>query len=171
MDNFTRAFLLVVGIEAGFSNDPDDPGNWTGGAKGVGMLKGTKYGISAKAYPTLDIDNLTLADAELLYRRDYWSAVSGDALPWPLVLLVFDCAVNQGQVTARIMLQQALGVVVDGKLGPITIAACRAATSWHSAHFMTLRARRYMSLPGFAHDGDGWFTRLFTLCLRQAQGE
>lgn len=167
MDNFTRAFLIVVGIEAGFSDDPDDPGNWTGGAKGVGVLKGTKYGISAKSYPNLDIANLTPDAAQALYRRDYWGACSCEQMPWPLALLVFDCSVNHGQGTARVMLQQALGVVVDGKVGPQTIAACNASTTWHAARLMTLRAKRYITLPGYVHDGDGWFNRLFTICLKQ----
>ncbi|ACC76164.1 glycosyl hydrolase 108 family protein [Paraburkholderia phymatum] len=169
MDNFTRAFLLVVGIEAGLSMDPEDPGNWTGGTQGVGVLKGTKYGISAKAYPNLDIANLTLDDAEAIYRRDYWGAVSGDALPWVFALLTFDCAVNQGQPTARVTLQQALGVAVDGNIGPVTLAAARKATTWHAARLMTLRMRRYMTLPGWAHDGDGWMNRCFLICLNQSQ--
>lgn len=74
---FDAAFALTVGEEGGFSQDPRDGGNWTGGAPGKGSLRGTKYGISAASYPTLHIDALTLADAKAIYRRDFWGAVAG----------------------------------------------------------------------------------------------
>lgn len=170
MSYFATAFAMVVGVEAGFSDDPDDPGNWTGHAKGVGILKGTKYGISAASYPNVDIANLTIEGAEAIYLPDFWNAVQGDALPWPLACLVFDCAVNQGQGTARVTLQQALGVAADGKIGPATLTAAAHSTRWHAAHFLTLRAKRYMNLPGFAHDGDGWFNRLFLIAMEAPNG-
>ena len=59
MDNFERCFAFTLGAEGGYSNNPADPGNWTGGAVGNGELRGTNFGISASAYPQLDIANLT----------------------------------------------------------------------------------------------------------------
>ena len=56
MADFDKAFDIIVGVEGGFSLDPNDPGNWTGGKRGVGELKGTRWGISAKSYPHLDIN-------------------------------------------------------------------------------------------------------------------
>jgi lysozyme family protein len=155
MDNFTRAFGIVVGVEGGYSNDPADPGGET------------KYGISKRQYPDLDIANLTLDEAQAIYHRDYWTAIAGDALPWPLALCVFDCAVNQGQPTARTLLQQALGVPADGVLGPATLAAAAASTQWHAARFMMLRTQRYSSSMFYARDGAGWLTRLFTVAFSQ----
>jgi lysozyme family protein len=165
MSNFLTAFNVVVGVEAGLSTDPSDPGNWTGGAVNKGTLKGTKYGISAAQYPTLDIVNLTLSQAQAIYQSDYWNAVSGDSLPWPLALYVFDCAVNQGQETARKLLQQALGVTADGSIGPLTLAAANGSTVKHWAAFMTLRRHRYEQSPLYAQDGDGWSNRLFIMCM------
>ncbi|MFP3554251.1 glycosyl hydrolase 108 family protein [Paraburkholderia sp. SIMBA_049] len=163
MDNFTRAFTLVVGIEAGLSMDPEDPGNWTGHAKGVGILKGTKYGISAAAYPSLDIANLTLVQAKAIYLADYWNDVRADALPWPLACYVFDAAVNQGQPKAKLLLQAALGVKVDGVIGPVTLAVASRAGAYQNASFMTVRAFDYLNNRNFSHDGRGWFNRLFTV--------
>ena len=88
------AFADVVGREGGYSAERVDPGNWTGGAVGVCELRGTKFGISAGAYPSLDIAGLTLADAQATYRRDYWDRVRGDELP--LALFKFDAAMNNG---------------------------------------------------------------------------
>lgn len=50
-----RAYAVVLGYEGGFTQDPRDPGNWTGGRIGHGQLRGTQHGISAAAYPNLDI--------------------------------------------------------------------------------------------------------------------
>jgi lysozyme family protein len=131
MTDFDRAFTLVVSAEGGFSSDADDPGNWTGGAKGRGKLQGTKYGISAMSYPTVDIAALTLAAAKAIYKRDYWDAVAGDALPWPFNYLLFDTVVNQGggpDLWKR-ALQDALGVDADGNVGPKTASAARLAAN------------------------------------------
>jgi lysozyme family protein len=145
--------------------DPNDPGNWTGGNVGVGVLKGTKYGISAASYPNVDIANLTLDGAQAIYQSDFWNVVSGDALPWPLACLVFDCAVNQGAQTSKLLLQTSLGVSVDGVIGNKTMAAVAAMKAWDVAHFMTVRVKRYMQSPNFARYGDGWMNRLFEVSL------
>ena len=57
--NFDKAFELLIGHEGGYTTNPKDAGNWTGGKQGVGVNKGTKYGIAANSYPSLDIKNLT----------------------------------------------------------------------------------------------------------------
>jgi lysozyme family protein len=167
MSNFDRALALVVGVEGDFSNDPTDPGNWTGGKCGVGVLKGTKRGISAAQYPNLDIENLTDEQIGSIYEADYWNACQCDALPWPLALLVFDCAVNQGQPTARVTLQHALGVAADGVIGPATLTAAQHSSVYHAARFMALRGLRYTQSSLFTRDGEGWFVRLFTVALSQ----
>ncbi|WP_423396018.1 glycoside hydrolase family 108 protein [Burkholderia sp. LMG 21824] len=165
MDTFDQAFALVVGAEGGFSTDQNDPGNWTGGHVGVGVFKGTKYGISAASYPNLDIANLSVDDAKAIYGTDYWSAACCDQMPWPLALFMFDCAVNQGVGTAKMTLQQALGVVADGVIGPVTLAAAQSADVEHVALFMAQRGIRYTHSPIFPSNGLGWFKRLFVMCL------
>ena len=106
MSNFDRMFDIVVGHEGGFTANPADPGNWTGGTIGAGICRGTKFGISAAAYPDLDIANLSLDAAKALYQRDYWQRIAGDRLPSAVALLVFDAAVNNGIGRAARWLQQ-----------------------------------------------------------------
>ena len=118
----------------------------------------------------MDIAGLTLGTAQAIYRADYWNAVQGDSLPWPFALLVFDCAVNQGQGIAQRLMQSALGVAVDGVIGPKTIAAAQSSTVDHWAAFMTLRRHRYEQSPKYPIFGDGWTNRMFKVCLLQAQG-
>ncbi|MBF3951930.1 hypothetical protein ISG27_12870 [Burkholderia pseudomallei] len=153
MDNFERAFELVVGIEAGYVNDPTDPGGET------------KFGISKRAYPSLDIANITVDDAKAIYARDYWQACACDRMPWPLCLFVFDTAVNQGQPTARVMLQRSLGVAADGVIGPVTLAAANKMDDEALALLLTARAYRYILADNFTVDGRGWFKRLFLMAF------
>ena len=66
------------------TNDPDDPGGLT------------KYGLSQKYNPDLDIATLTEAQAKEIYKERYWDKVNGDELPYPYDLIVADTAVNLG---------------------------------------------------------------------------
>lgn len=132
ISTFDRAFAIVLGHEGGYTADPMDPGNWTGGAPGRGECRGTNWGISAASYPDLPIRTLTPDQARAIYRRDYWDRVRGDRLPPSLALLVFDAAVNCGAGRAARWLQGALGVAQDGVVGEITIAALARRIEWGS---------------------------------------
>lgn len=168
MNAFEQAFLVVIGHEGSGDNDPNDPGNWTGGRVGAGTLVGTRFGISAAAYPALAIADLTMADAQALYRRDYWERIAGDALPPPLALLVFDAAVNAGVGVAARWLQIAVDTVVDGVIGPATIAAVTASVTATGgaalcSEFQARRTTFMASLPTWSRFGLGWARRLCAL--------
>ncbi len=165
MDTFAdHAFPLTVGQEGAFDNNAHDRGNWTGGIVGRGTLTGTKYGISAAAYPMLDIEHLTLADAEVIYRRDYWTRLRCDELPPAIAVLVFDAAVNNGCHAAAVLLQRAVGTAPDGVVGPATIAAA-AWVSLPAAlrEFQAQRNADMAALPSWATFGLGWSRRLFSV--------
>ena len=121
--NFSACWDFTAQQEGGYSNDQNDPGNWTGGAKGVGIFKGTNHGISAAAYPDLDIANLTLDAAGIIARRDYWNRIGGDALPVGVDLMVFDFAFNAGVRASARILQQTVGAMPDGLIGQATLHA------------------------------------------------
>ncbi len=166
MDAYSAAFRVVVGEEGGYGADPADPGNWTGGAVGAGVCRGTKYGISAAAYPDLDIEHLALAQAQAIYRRDYWDRVAGDSLPAPLALLVFDAAVNNGVARSAEWLQAAVGVAEDGEIGPETLGAVTAHAGDGAALCAQVLCRRWLfmtRLPTWGAFGDGWAARLSAL--------
>ena len=164
MSAFEKAFAVVVGHEGGLSVTPADPGNWTGGACGMGVCRGTKYGISAASYPGLDIPGLTVADASGIYRRDYWDRVRGDDLPPPLALLVFDAAVNAGPGAATRWLQRAAGTAPDGMIGPATLGAIHAKDGVAlMTEFMAQRLVFMAGLPTWRTFGNGWARRLCRL--------
>lgn len=169
MTNFDWAFKQVVGEEGTYSDDPEDNGNWTGGQKGKGILKGTKYGVSAKAYPNLDIKNLTLDQAKKIAREEYWDKIRGDELPKLWSLIMFDCAYNQGWPIAIRLAQDACGVTVDGVFGQRTMNAIHSGDDRRPARFMALRALRYLKDPTWSHHGYGWYTRLFVMAFEANQ--
>lgn len=124
--DFERAFEKLIGHEGGFQQDTRDKGNWTGGAIGKGVCKGTKFGVSAAAYPGEDIEHLTLERAKFLYLRDYWGAGGCDAVPDALKFDLFDMVVNSGKGNAIKTLQRAVGETPDGILGPLTLQAAQS---------------------------------------------
>ena len=118
IEMFNRACDMLLGEEAGYVNDPNDPGGET------------KWGVSKRSYPNLDIKNLTREDAKTkVYKPDFWDYLELDSFPPRLAFLVFDSAVNESPFMAVYILQRALGVFADGRLGPITKGAMRIATS------------------------------------------
>jgi lysozyme family protein len=164
MDNFARCFAFTLGAEGGYSDNAADPGNWTGGAVGNGELRGTKFGISAGAYPQLDIANLTQAQAEEIYRRDYWAALQGDNLPLPVAMVAFDAAVNAGPRRAISWLQLAAGLPADGMLGPATLAALNAGDPAALAREALVRRLEFSThLATWASFGLGWSRRIIAL--------
>ncbi len=113
----TKTINRTIEIEGGFQNDPVDRGNYTK----QGQLKGTKYGISARAYPELDIENLTHQEAFEIYESDYWDKVIRDQFPDEIKPMLFDMAVNHGITGAIKILQRSVGVADDGVCGPVTL--------------------------------------------------
>ena len=161
MSRWDTAFDRVIAHEGGYTNIRSDRGNWTSGTIGVGELKGTKYGIAAHAYPTLDIRNLTRDQAKAIYKRDYWDKVQGDKLPVGVDFQTFDAAVNHGIRKAVELLQRSAGATADGVIGPKTMAAVASADPRHLV-FMYLRHRLdyYNDLSTFNTFGRGWTQRV-----------
>jgi lysozyme family protein len=147
MDAFEAAFALVVGVEGGYVKDGADPGG------------ATKFGISARSHPDVDIARLTLEDAKAIYARDYWARNRCGEMPWRWGLALFDGSVNQGEVVP--LLQRALRTVEDGFIGPETMAALAHAGDDDFDGFLALRAERYAATSEFSRYGLGWLKRLF----------
>jgi lysozyme family protein len=159
--DFEKAFEIVVGHEGGFTDNPKDRGNWTSGKVGVGQLNGTKYGISAMAYPDLDIRRLTVAQAREIYKADYWDKIRGDELPGHLAYNVFDGAVNSGVTRSIRWLQEAVGANPDGVIGPRTLAS--VASTPEALAIARYNGHRLMFITDTATwstFGKGWAKRI-----------
>jgi lysozyme family protein len=165
--NFTRCFEFCVLAETGgdpnggYTNDPVDPGGET------------KWGVSKRAHPSLDIKNLTREQAEKIYKHDYWDRVRGDELPLPIALILFEQAVNQGYVGAVKGLQRTLGVTPDGVFGPSTMDALNRRTDLSKVvlELCKYRVGLYLTINSAAEEKfeKGWVWRLLD-CQNTALG-
>lgn len=158
---FDKMIDRVLSHEGGYSADRNDPGNWTGGRVGVGKLNGTKFGIAANTYPTLDIRNLTRAQAIEIYHRDFWLASKADRMPPAVAFSVLDGAINSGVRRSVQWLQQAAGVADDGVYGPRTAAAVAKADGNDLVlRYNAARLDFMTRLASWKHHGAGWARRI-----------
>ena len=149
MMTFDECFAKLIGHEGELSNHPADKGGLT------------KYGISQRAYPALDIAALTLDTAKEIYRRDYWSRAQCDRLHPDLAFQVFDGAVNSGIGNSIRWLQEASGVAVDGVVGPLTLRKVGdMEPSIIIARYNGVRLKFMASLSTWDVFGRGWARRI-----------
>jgi lysozyme family protein len=152
---FDEAFALLIGHEGGYVNHPSDPGGET------------RFGISKRAYPTLDIRALSLDQAKAIYRRDYWTAAGCDRIQGPVRFDLFDMAVNSGVTQAIQTLQRAIGVADDGLTGPATLLALsRCNDSAVQARFNGARLEMMTNLATWPTFGRGWAKRIAANLMR-----
>ncbi|MGC3025779.1 glycoside hydrolase family 108 protein [Burkholderia sp. DN3021] len=129
----------LIGCEGGFSDDPNDRGNWY-----LGKCEGTMWGVTAAQARTSGytgpMQALPRAMAVAIYEARYWRGPRFDeleAISSRLAEKLFDIGVNAGPVTGVKFLQRALNVLnqnektfpdisTDGRVGPMTIAALKA---------------------------------------------
>lgn len=146
---FEKAFERVIGYEGGYVFDPRDAGGET------------KYGISKRAYPNLDIKNLTLDQAKEIYRRDYWNRLHLDEIPDCVRFDLFDAAVNSGVSAAAKFLQRAAGTNADGVIGKLTIAAANGIDPERLDKRLSGYRLQYLAdLSSFPTFGRGWVRRV-----------
>ncbi len=162
MARFEVGIDKLLEREGGYVNDPADPGGET------------KYGITKRDHPNEDIRNLTPARAAQIYHQEYWDPLRlGEIVDDGVAWKIMDMAVNMGRGTAANRAQRTVNyilpgtpLVVDGNLGPASIAAINQCRS----RLMLLgleayAAARYIELvespehPQFDKFADGWLIR------------
>jgi|SRR6185312_13743402 len=146
---FDIVFDRVIGHEEGYVNNPRDPGGET------------KWGISKRSYPKLNIAKLSREDAKKIYKKDFWNVIKGDSLPDAIAFQLMDFAINSGPETAIRYFQRALGVADDGHFGPISREAMTKTTQ--TDMILRLNAERldYMTrLSNWSNASRGWARRI-----------
>ena len=157
--NWDAAFKFVLQYEGGYDTNPKDRGNWTSGKIGVGELKGTKYGVAAFVYPTLDIENLTVGQASQIYYRDYWPKIAGEAQPSGVDLFMFDTCVNNGAERALGFQRKVLGTELRSAEKLAQAASEAPDKVAQISKLAALRGSFYRSLSTFDTFGRGWMRR------------
>lgn len=155
MAEFSKAIDFLLANEGGYSNNPADPGGET------------NFGISRRAYPFLDIKNLTRDEAIAIYQRDYWKfdGITSQRIATKL----FDEYVNSELHAIRVA-QLSLGylqvgpVVADGKYGLQTEAALNAVDEGKFMDEFKARLAKMYCDDGIANPAEkgdlmGWLRR------------
>ena len=118
MADFQVAVKKLLVLEGGYVNNPDDRG------------RETKFGITKRTYPHLDIANLKVEEAIEIYKRDFW--IFDNVLSQEIADKLFDIVTNVSIRAGVALLQRSLRYVgqrvkVDGQFGPKTLAATNRA--------------------------------------------
>lgn len=111
----------ILAREGGFVNDAIDAGGPTN--HGVTAATLGAYRRLGRPATVDEVKALSEAEARDIFRARYVSAPGLDVLPRWLLPIVVDDGVLSGPKTAITSLQQVLGVVADGILGPKTLHA------------------------------------------------
>ena len=141
--DYSNKFLQAV--EFVFDREGRTVENISGDSGGV-----TKFGISHKSYPTLDIANLTEDQAKDIYFRDYWTPLYCEQYESRLALAIFDTGVNNGVGTAKALL---------AKFG---------TQAFTVEQFLFKRLRRYISIVQ-ANPSQGKFLLDWVLRVQKVQ--
>ena len=154
--NFDAALQHVLKSEGGFVNHPADPGGMTN----LGVTARTWEDWVGHKPSEKEMRELTPEKVAPLYKRKYWDAIKGDALPSGVDYCVFDCAVNSGPGRAAKFLQEIAGVKPDGGIGPVTLAAVKAMDPIELiSKYADKRLQFWQSLSTFETFGKGWTRR------------
>jgi len=159
---FDDAINFVLKWEGGYSFDKDDPGGET------------KYGISKRAFPNIDIKNLTIEQAKEIYYNNYWKKTKCNLISHKLRLIYFDSCINLGYKRAVKILQQTINsfkidnLVVDGLLGNKTLAAMDNCNNQELPYrYVLFRIKFYMIIIISKKKSikyiKGWLKRSFDL--------
>jgi len=168
--SFQTYLPLLLQVEGGYQNHPNDPGNFNS----LGQNVGTNKGISARFYegiinrpPTVaDMKAITTAQATQMYRQYFWNPVRADEINSQAVAnTIVDHHVNSGQGVrlAQQVLNNRFGkkLKVDNSMGPLTLAAINSV---HESNFVPAynqaRADFYATLNNSPSFLAGWLKRL-----------
>jgi len=155
MSDFKECLDLVLKSEGGYCNHPSDPG----GRTNLGVTQRVWEEFVGHPVSEADMRALTPEKVAPLYEQKYWKQC-GDGLPRGLNFLVFSMGINSGTGRSVKLLQQSLGCVADGSIGPKTRELISSSdVSKLIAKFSEVRREFYRSLnkPVFE---KGWLSRV-----------
>ena len=153
--NFPRSLAFVLKDEGGNDDDPADHGGRT--SRGVIQREFTSC-LAEQGLPDKDVWTASDQQISEIYHDEYWMPYC-DNFPTGIYYLYFDMAVNAGPHRAAVLLQRALGVTDDGRIGPVTReSVTKADPKKLIADYTAAKRSFYISLhqPRFT---KGWLNR------------
>lgn len=173
--SFTEAQKLVKSVEAGFSSDRKDPGNWID-VPGGKRFVGTNHGISApilaeylgKLPKKEDMLKLSYQTAVKIYKKKYWDKQNLSLYNNQSVAnIIYDGCVNQGISAMKEIITNAMsqmGLEIRPGENPFSESIIYQANQLDQEKFhsliRTLREKRYREAGTFETHGKGWLNRL-----------
>ena len=155
LSHLDSAFQKVMDLEGGgfYHNVAGDPGGET------------KWGVSKRHHPDVDIRNLTKEDARAIFEQEYWIPLYCHELTSrQMAFEVVEFAFNSGPGASALAAQNAFNdlmkasssvgtILPDGRMGPKTVSALNradrmggiAVLAWVS-RFNLLQLKHYRSL-------------------------
>jgi lysozyme family protein len=117
---FEDALALVLKVEGGYVNNPNDHGGATN--KGIIQREYDRYRTD-KSLPLQSVRYISDDEVREIYHDDYWMAGKCEEMPYGISILHFDSCVNCGVKQSAKFLQRAAGCTADGIVGTQTLAA------------------------------------------------
>jgi len=155
--NWDKCFDLVIVNEGGYVDNKLDPG----GATNWGCTQAVWEGYIGHKVSVDDMKALTKEDVKPLYKKRYWDAIHGDAIPSGLDYCLFDCAINSGVNRSAKIIQEIVGVFADGAIGNNTVSAITQLNPITAINeFCDKRQAFLESLKTFPVFGKGWSKRV-----------
>ncbi len=155
MANFELYWPKYLKHEGGFVNHPNDPGGATN--MGITLRTFQQHGRDINGDGKIDVADLramTQADAKPIIKKFYWDVMRADLINnQDVAEIIVDHGVNAGLSRAAMMVQRILNrdfnhnLTVDGKIGPMTLAALNSTNqAQFFAAYKTLREQYYRYL-------------------------
>jgi len=161
--NWNKSFDLVIVNEGGYVDNKLDPG----GATNWGCTQAVWEGYIGHKVSVDDMKALTKEDVKPLYKKRYWDAIHGDAIPSGLDYCLFDCAINSGVNRSSKIIQEIVGVFADGAIGNNTVSAITQLNPVTAINeFCDKRQAFLESLKTFPVFGKGWSKRVSEVRIR-----
>ena len=172
--SFEEAQSAVKEVEAGYSDDRGDTGNWVE-VPGYGeRFVGTNHGISAPILQKYlgripkreDMENLSYQTAIEIYKKDYWDAQNLSTLcDQSVANVIYDGCVNQGidgmsEVIRNAAKEQDINLTgsVYSKSNLRRLNSLNQKELFNS--IKKFRESRYKQAATWNRHGDGWLNRL-----------
>ena len=174
-ERFRRLHAFIKEAEGGFANHPDDPG----GPTNLGITIETLKNWRGTDVTTEDVKNLTQAEADEIFRTNYYMECRCAEMPIQVAMVVYNCAVMSGPQRAIRILQEAFNrmgmtirdgadpdsapgpLKVDGIIGPNTLAAANQTDSAAlSSAYLDIYTEYLRGLSNFSTFGRGWTNRI-----------
>jgi lysozyme family protein len=173
--DFKAAQDIVKEVEAGYSNDKKDSGNYINTKNGR-IFIGTNHGISAQILaeylgrtPTQkEMKNLDYETALKIYKNKYWDAQNlGYYRDQNVANIIYDGCVNQGINGMKKILREVYyenGINISDNENPFNVKYIKITNHLDQKIFFNSikshRESRYRQAKTFKTHGTGWLNRL-----------